>query len=379
MLSGILVAVNGLLGYKQGKETGIAGLIGIVATLFLVSQWNKILPIVDKIGLIDWLDRLGIIQGEATPLYILFLFSILLMVLCALILMSLIIVIVLGLCSTFLFETKAGEYVAKWILGPFVIVTCLLLFPIIYPIYYLFNRSKIIEAKQEVIRRNKIKSLPVVKRLEAYTNQLDLDQSIQKLNGLPFINDKRYESWQDEFYWDMSNFVLGVTKGEEIYLLIPRPALVSDDGLLKKGEFSAVRLIVSSYDGAKASGEDRNHNKSYTDSVVEYTAEEGQVVRSLPYNLFVSFYDLNSDANGNFSLEPNHRNLVSDFKRGIKTFMRNHYQDYCHIINDIYSDLIASFEEQLEYTSTVKEVEKNRQQIIELQELKQNMVSRGYF
>ncbi|WP_432806098.1 hypothetical protein [Mycobacterium sp. Z3061] len=60
----ILSIANGLYQYHKGKQTGLPGLIGILLALLTVWQWDNILPILHKLGIVNFFDKIGLIYDE---------------------------------------------------------------------------------------------------------------------------------------------------------------------------------------------------------------------------------------------------------------------------------------------------------------------------
>ncbi|MDR7074171.1 hypothetical protein [Fictibacillus barbaricus] len=73
-MKSLLGLLNGFLGYERGRETGLAGLGGIIVTLVIAGNWNHILPILRALGIVDFFAKKGMIfEGEnyLTAAYIL--------------------------------------------------------------------------------------------------------------------------------------------------------------------------------------------------------------------------------------------------------------------------------------------------------------------
>jgi len=55
----LLSIANGALQYHRGKQTGLAGLLGVALALLIVFQWEHILPILEALGIVSFLDSMG--------------------------------------------------------------------------------------------------------------------------------------------------------------------------------------------------------------------------------------------------------------------------------------------------------------------------------
>ncbi|NRG34753.1 hypothetical protein HRF63_23110, partial [Bacillus circulans] len=72
----ILTFLNGFVQYRRGKQTGLAGLLGLIIFVLAVYRWDITYPILESLKIIDFFDNLGLIyEGEpGTTLYAIMLF-----------------------------------------------------------------------------------------------------------------------------------------------------------------------------------------------------------------------------------------------------------------------------------------------------------------
>ena len=61
----VLHFVDSALMYHRGKQTGLAGLMGIILTIVIAAYWDQVLPIFKFIGVVSLLDSMGLIIDGA--------------------------------------------------------------------------------------------------------------------------------------------------------------------------------------------------------------------------------------------------------------------------------------------------------------------------
>ncbi|MCM3216730.1 hypothetical protein M3612_19785 [Niallia taxi] len=220
----ILGALNGMLQYGRGKETGGFGILGIVLAIVAVYQWDRILPFLRKIGIVDFFDKIGLIYqndpgttGLAVFLFIAEIFIVLAIVMVA--------VIVLGLIVAIFCSSKVGTIIIVTLLAPIFLVGMfiyLMIWTLFQALGIKSKKQKMQEAEDKWYMENYGTKSPetIAKEeyrmtaeevLKRYCEELDYDKAIEYLNKIPMHGDSR--------------FLLGESNTGEFYILLPDPTL----------------------------------------------------------------------------------------------------------------------------------------------------------
>ncbi|MEN0651341.1 hypothetical protein NSQ82_20415 [Caldifermentibacillus hisashii] len=236
----ILSIANGLYQYHKGKQTGLPGLIGILLALLTVWQWDNILPILHKLGIVNFFDKIGLIYDEPymTGFAIFSFIFKLVIVYCGLVLLVLAIVLLMAV----LFN---NEKFVMYVLLPIMILVSI---PIIYIFVILdsiINWKKHKQYNEELKRKEhenrmlELKSMyeivltknPALKELfEQHSTEIKKEEAFIRLNRLPMYGDDLY--------------VLGFSNFGEPFILTPRPLNVENDNF-KKRELSCCAFRIA--------------------------------------------------------------------------------------------------------------------------------------
>lgn len=224
----LLSIANGALQYHRGKQTGLAGLLGIVVALIVAYQWDRIFPILNAVGTVDFFKSSGLVyEGEAglTGLAIfMFVFK-----LTILFVVTLILLMFITLILTFVFS---NEKTALAIMMPVIYIVGFP-FAIVYGLYQvIFNRKKHIEEAE----RRRLLGTPQDQLLREHSLEIPREQALARLNRIPTLGD------------DL--FLLGLTEENKLYMLLPRP-INFETGKYDAGDIEAVLLSVEKYDPLK--------------------------------------------------------------------------------------------------------------------------------
>jgi hypothetical protein len=227
----ILSIANGFLQYHRGKQTGIAGLIGIIFALIIVFQWVHILPILESLGIVKFFENLGLIyKGESglTGFAILMFVFRLSLIWCA----TLFVLLVMGILCTMIFSS---DIIFKYVILPIMIVIGFPLMLIFLLFDRIINRKKYIAERKNDIVVEQLKSLigtPQDQLLNFHSKIIHKEQALLRLNKIPTYGDDQ--------------FLLGKTKDNILYMLLPRPL---DFNLEKEfeGKLYAVQLHIEDY------------------------------------------------------------------------------------------------------------------------------------
>ncbi len=186
MLDTVLNLINTRMQYKRGIANGLPGLVAILLFIGFFVFFEPIYKVLDFIGLITLLDKMGIITPD--PSITLWR---LIGVVCAVTVMLWIAIFLLGLMFSFIpFVGTLGVYV---------------MFALLYPIYSIINlfvgshTSKVMKrAYEDYLFKN--------------GRKVEYEEILEKNNILPY---KR------------AFFYIGVTKDKKYYLIMPRPYALS--------------------------------------------------------------------------------------------------------------------------------------------------------
>ncbi|KZE67999.1 hypothetical protein AWM68_17665 [Fictibacillus phosphorivorans] len=175
--------------------------MGIIFTIFLVYQWDHVVPVLEFLGIIDWLDSMGLIYEDAAYLtgFSIFMFAIkATIIFCILVAVFL----VLGIILTMIGSSSVGFFLLA---VPFIILFSPFLF-----IYVLIKGAFETEEEKAENRRIYLEGKKTILELiQESSEELTKEQAFNRLNRLPTSGD--------------TNFLIAVTKNEDIYLLLPNP------------------------------------------------------------------------------------------------------------------------------------------------------------
>ncbi|MDE5055236.1 hypothetical protein NDK25_23765 [Niallia taxi] len=220
----ILGALNGMLQYRRGKEVGGYGILGIVLAIVVVYQWDHILPILRKIGVVDFFDKIGLIykSDPGTTGLAVFLFILEILMVLAVIMFA---VLVLGVIASIFFSSKVGTIIIVTLLAPIFLVgllTYLMIWTLFQALGIKSKKQRMQEEEDQWYMENYGTKSPQTiakeefhmtpeKILKRYCEELDYNKAIEYLNKIPMHGDSR--------------FLLGESDAGEFYILLPDPTL----------------------------------------------------------------------------------------------------------------------------------------------------------
>ncbi|MEM5014029.1 hypothetical protein WKH57_25285 [Niallia taxi] len=289
----ILGALNGMLQYGRGKETGGFGILGIVLAIVAVYQWDHILPFLRKIGVVDFFDKIGLIyqNDPGTTGLAVFLFIAEILIVLAIVMVA---VIVLGLIVAIFCSSKVGTIIIVTLLAPIFLVGMF----IYLMIWTLFQALGIKSKKQkmqeeedkwymenygtkspETIAKEEYRMTPI-EVLKRYCEELDYDTAVSFINTIPMHGDKR--------------FILGESETGEIYLILPDPTIkysIENPGL--SGQFTVIRLDIQKQKHIDDFVEFQKKDHSRWDSKLDISLmayiEENQKHRQFPDRKLITY------------------------------------------------------------------------------------------
>ncbi|UOQ43760.1 hypothetical protein MUN89_18030 [Halobacillus salinarum] len=236
-MNSLLHLADSALSYYRGKLTGFWGLVGILGALLIAFSWkDAVYPSLKFVGIVDLLDKWGVIahgspELTAFRLFIYaFVFSVTFMVIGTLI-------VCLFVYLTAASQTRAGKI--------FLYALFYLLFS---PLFTLYGLIKLVEwVKEKKFKKNHPEEYKEKKRLEKNQGIINLlisgecdegednlithEEAFQRLNRLPSIHDRSY--------------LIGIGYDRECYLLLPRPFGVNILGTLD--EIQVEQINVEQY------------------------------------------------------------------------------------------------------------------------------------
>ncbi|MEK4671371.1 hypothetical protein [Niallia sp. FSL R7-0271] len=240
----ILGALNGMLQYSRGREVGGYGILGIVIAIVAVYQWDNLLPVLRRIGVVDFFDKIGLIyiNDPGTTGLAVFLFILEICIVLAIVMVA---VIILGLIVSIFCSSKVGTIIILTLLSPIIAIAI-----ITFVIFYLLFQTLGLKSKKQRMRDDEDKwymenygtkspqtiaeeehNMTPINVLKRYCEEWDYDTAMDYLNTIPMYGDKR--------------FLLGETTTGEIYVLLPDPTIkysIMNPGL--SGELTLIGLDV---------------------------------------------------------------------------------------------------------------------------------------
>lgn len=243
----ILGALNGMLQYRRGKEVGGYGILGIVLAIVVVYQWDRILPILRKIGVVDFFDKIGLIykSDPGTTGLAVFLFILEILIVLAVIMFA---VLVLGVIASIFFSSKVGTIIIVTLLAPIFLVgllTYLMIWTLFQALGIKSKKQRMQEEEDQWYMDNYGTKSPqtIAKEefhmtpeeiLKRYCEELDYNKAIEYLNKIPMHGDSR--------------FLLGESDTGEFYILLPDPTLKYDFmHAWLPDEYSAISLTIRKF------------------------------------------------------------------------------------------------------------------------------------
>lgn len=337
----ILSVANGVLQYQRGKHTGMAGLMGIVVALVIVFQWENILPVLEAMGIVDFLDKHGLIyegEGYITG-YLLFKMAFKAAILLSI---GIALLLVVAMIISLIFSSDIGLKIAFTVL--FILFSP---FMFLYFIYDDLRTPK--EVKEERYRLAKERNKPVIEVLKESFEMIDKQAAKVRLNRLPTTGDY--------------HFLLAVTENEEIFAVLPRARYWSEN--------PAIKLKIEKYDENKHKGD----FGSYQPKRFKIIYEHGDFNEKLQYNLLdnqMKRIDIGKDEVA-FLLKPDSEDFNNFFKwitnsNGFKTYMNEQIERYFKR-KQVLLDMIAKAETKEifnEKVEVIKEMDASNEDIVKI-------------
>ncbi|QCJ45504.1 hypothetical protein FAY30_26560 (plasmid) [Bacillus sp. S3] len=333
----ILSVANGVLQYHRGKQTGLAGLMGIVVALIIVFQWDNILPILDAMGIVDFLDKHSLIykgEGYLTG-YVLFKLA---FKASLLFVAALACLLVIAMIITMFSSSEIG---GKITLAIFIVIS----FPFL-SIYFLYDAITTPKAvKEERYRLAKERNKPVIEVLKESFEVIDKESARARLNRLPTTGDY--------------HFLLAVTENEDIFAVLPRARYWMENPVIK--------LKVEKYDEKK----DKASFGQYQVKQFKVTYDHGDYNEKLQYDVLQSKLNLD-DEEVVYILKPEH-----DFNHvfkwitnslGFKTYTNEQIKTYFKRKQNLL-DAISKSETQEDfdrYVAVIKEMDASNEDIVKI-------------
>lgn len=239
--------------YRRGKQTGLAGLIGIILTLVIASNWDKVLPVLEFLHIVSLLDSMGlIVEGAPEMTFLRIVMAAYSLSISAMVFGTILIAIIF----TFVIFTHS-EVFTKLIIGiafiaffPFVLLywTGLLIqftidrkekrkdpegyaerkrLEINKDVIEYFINAGVDEEKKRLEKERDKQFYRVIRGKEPDENMPDMDEKFQVKNNVLTFDEaynrlNRLPTLGDYF------FILGVTYERELCILIPKPVAPKD-------------------------------------------------------------------------------------------------------------------------------------------------------
>ncbi|MEK3993066.1 hypothetical protein [Robertmurraya sp. FSL R5-0851] len=201
----LLSVANAAIQYNRGRQTGLAGLAGIGIAILIACLWDYIVPVFDFLGIVDFLDRHGLLFEGEGGLTGFILFTIAVRASIAFMVIGTLLITVGLLLSKFL----SSEWALKLLVMP---VMMLMLIPVVVVLMIkdYITTPKSVRAEYKKLREDKQaeQERPIVDVINESYETLELDRALTRLDRLPTLGD--------------SNFLLALTNKNEIYVIVPR-------------------------------------------------------------------------------------------------------------------------------------------------------------
>lgn len=201
----LLTAANVAVQYNRGRQTGLAGLAGIGIAILIACLWDYILPIFDFLGVVDFLDKQGLIfegEGGLTG------FTVFTIAVRACIVFTVVgtVLIAFGLLLSKIFSS---EWAVKVFVIPPMMLICIpvILFWIIKDV---LTTPEAVKKQIRNLRKERLEELqrPIVDVIKESYEVLEKERALIRLDRLPTLGD--------------SNFLLAITKSNDMYVVVPR-------------------------------------------------------------------------------------------------------------------------------------------------------------
>jgi hypothetical protein len=298
----ILGVFNGVLQYRRGKETGLAGIFGLVITLLIVFQWHNLVPVFRRLGIIDLLDRHGLIFEGAPELTGAAIFGIAVLAAYTFMIVGFL-VIVIGVIIAIFFSSEIG----------FKISISVLLIPmipimVIWMVYDHFKTPTVVRKTQrlERIKHQERMKKPIIERIVDSSEQVSREEALNRLNSLPTLID-------DTFLVGIS----GIPGEEKYYVILPRPINMKT-AEFSKGDLAVVKYNVEKYKRPLFYDIGKTEPKEFILTPVD---KWGKKIMAMPSKEMKRFYLTNHD----------------DFLNHFKEFKSDaHYSLYVEYISSFY-------------------------------------------
>ncbi|HEO8421590.1 MULTISPECIES: hypothetical protein [Bacillaceae] len=377
----ILTFLNGFVQYRRGKQTGLAGLLGLIIFVLAVYRWDITYPILESLKIIDFFDNLGLIyEGEpGTTLYAIMLF---LSRAAIVIMFFLAVALILSLFLMIIGSSKLGQnllaYVVLVIMTPLAVLW-IIGYEILHLLGFRTKKEKAEESyenwhqetfgehsdryKEEQLKYEESRLSPS-DLLKKYCTTYYIEDTISQLNRLPMFGD--------------TVFMLGETYDGSLYILMPDPLLKYNRKMdieyrrnystpIKAVPFTVKNVVLEKKD-------DSNIMKYRPEKMVislkknpEYNVNSELI--KYEFLVDIDFLDIKSFYMPDLDLK--------DIKHYISSFgKRNDYRSYLedkvekyfsqkqHLLNFLYRDI--SSEKFQEVTNDLKELNATNEDIVKM-------------
>lgn len=307
----LLSVANGALQYHRGKQTGLAGLAGIALALLIAYQWDHVLPVLDALGIVGFLNNYGLIYEGEPGLTGFVLFTIAYRAAIAFIIVGFIFLVIAMAIAIFT-SSKAGFT----ILYAFIAIP-LIPFMFIWMMYDHWKTPKAVKEERKLayldMQKEKMKSIDEI--IAETSTELTEEQVLNRMNRLPTIGD------------DM--FLIGVSQANEYFIIFPKPIN------MESGFFLSGSLAVKKYEVEKQQTNINETNSSDSMKRLVLTPKKDwcqKEVWEMRPEEFKAFY------------QSNHVDLQDE----IKTFKtKQFYKEYVNFIQDTYFKVKAKLLEMI--------------------------------
>ncbi|MGN8845229.1 hypothetical protein ACTNDN_20715 [Niallia sp. HCP3S3_B10] len=377
----ILTFLNGFVQYRRGKQTGLAGLFGLLIFFLAVYRWDITYPILESLRIIDFFDNLGLIyEGEpGTTLYAIMLFlsraAIVIMIFLAIALILSLFLIIIGTSNV---GQNILAYLVLAIMAPLAV-----LWMIGYEIAYCFGyRTKKEKADEEYEKwhqetygdhSDKYKEeqlkyeesrLSANDLLKKYCTTYFIEDTISQLNKLPMLGD--------------TIFLLGETYDGKLYILMPDPLLKYNrkmDIEYKRDFSTPIKAVPFSVKNVVLDKKDRTNIMEYTPDKMEISLQRNQAYNvnsnliKYEYLVDMEFSDFKSFYMPEVELK-DIKHYISSFgkRKDYRTYLEDKVEKYFsqkqHLTNFLYKDI--SSEKFHEVTSDLSELNASNEDIVKM-------------
>ncbi|WP_028393967.1 hypothetical protein [Bacillus cihuensis] len=208
--------------YNMAKSQGLAGLIGLLSVVLFVWKWDEwFLPIVDKLGLVDFAERIGIVHGlgAITVMNVIFITYIFILFILALVFIGFLV----GLLLLMVGHSKIG-----WT------IIMILTTPLWLPSAIIYKRNIVARSLTSTYQKDKelqpllqkYKDLPTVeKQFELYIEQ------IKRIDNTCTVQSSRDKKFAKKILFravsavkEDTNWLIALDqKTQKLHLLFPNP------------------------------------------------------------------------------------------------------------------------------------------------------------